>query len=78
MDPQAAWKNLLTAYTGLDWFTVEELATGLIEWLDKGGFPPALVGQHAAAQKWSRSVVRFACEKALFDARRYSETECPF
>lgn len=78
MDPNAAWENLIDAYSSLDWFLVEELATGLIEWLDRGGFPPALVGKHAAAQKWSRSVVRFACEKALYDARQYGVAECPF
>lgn len=78
MDPQAAWEQLLGAYDRLDWATVEELATGLLEWLDRGGFSPRIVAQHAAGQKWNRQVVQHACELARNDARRYSEAECPF
>ena len=76
MDPQAAWNELLTAYDRLDWPSVEELAAGLLDWLDRGGFPPQIAGPHAAGQQWSRAVVRFACELARSDAQRYSDEEC--
>lgn len=78
MDPQAAWDQLLAAYDRLDWSTVEDRATGLLEWLNRGGFPPRIVSPHYAGQEWNRNVVRFACEQARYDARRYSEAECPF
>lgn len=78
MDPQAAWDQLLAAYDRLDWATVEERATGLLEWLDRGGFPLRIVGPHAAGQEWNRRVVHHACKLARDDARRYSQAECPF
>ena len=38
MDPQAAWDQLLEAYTHGDRSVVVELAEGLLEWLHRGGF----------------------------------------
>ena len=78
MDPQSALEDLLSDYDRLDWATVDELATGLLEWLNRGGFPPHIVGPHAAGQDWNRRVVHYACELARNDAGRYSEAECPF
>lgn len=78
MDPQTAWDELLAAYDDLDWPVVEERATALLQWLDRGGFPPRLAGVHAAGRDWSRMVVQFACKLARDDARRYGEAECPF
>jgi hypothetical protein len=78
MDPQAAWNELLAAYDRLDWDEVETLAQGLLDWLRRDGFPPRIVGTHAAAQKWNRAVVRFAAELALSDAQQYSQISCPF
>lgn len=78
MDPQAAWNELLADYDRLDWDEVEVQAQGLIDWLNRGGFPPRIVGTHAAGQEWNRAVVRFAVEQAITDARRYSQADCPF
>jgi len=41
MDPQATWDQLLAAYAAGDWDVIEERATDLIAWLDRGGFPIA-------------------------------------
>lgn len=78
MDPQAAWIELLAAYDHLDWDEVEVLAQGLLDWLNWGGFPPRIVGTHAAGQEWNRAVVRFAAEQAITEARRYRQADCPF
>lgn len=77
MDPQAAWSELLAAIDVLDWPAVEELATGLLQWLNRGGFPPLIVGRHAAGLEWNRAVVQFACELARQKAREYQNAECP-
>ena len=38
MDPQAAWDQLLAACAAGDWEQIEERATDLLAWLDRGGF----------------------------------------
>ena len=43
MDPQAAWDQLLAAYADGDWDAIEERATALMGWLDRGGFPPKVL-----------------------------------
>jgi hypothetical protein len=40
MDPQATWEQLLAAYAAGDWDLIEERASDLLAWLDRGGFPP--------------------------------------
>ena len=45
MDPQAAWDQLLAAYAAGDWDVIEERATDLLAWLDRGGFPPTIIRQ---------------------------------
>ena len=40
MDPQVAWQDLLDALHQLDWDRVRDLADGLLQWLDRDGFPP--------------------------------------
>ena len=48
MDPQAAWEQLQEAYGNADWESARELAQALLDWLDRGGFPPTTqVGQSA-------------------------------
>ena len=43
MDPQTTWDQLLTAYAAGDWDLIEERATDLLAWLDRGGFPPKVL-----------------------------------
>jgi hypothetical protein len=64
MDPQAAWDQLLCAYAEGNWDTIEERATDLLEWLDRGGFPPK-VGSPDPGPDFNRAVARAGCELAL-------------
>lgn len=43
MDPNAAWKQLGEAYTDPD-ADPKQIATSLVEWLNRGGFPPLVTG----------------------------------
>ena len=69
MDPQAAWDQLLEAYTHGDWSVVEELAEGLLQWLHRGGFPPRPVSEGGMGDEWNRAVAVCACRFALSAAR---------
>lgn len=44
MDPNQAWSALWTAVEDGDWDRVTEVAEGLLQWLEKGGFPPTITG----------------------------------
>lgn len=65
MDPQAAWDRLLEAYAEQDWEAVEELADGLLAWLDGQGFPPQTTPGRNLDADWNRAVARSACQLAL-------------
>ena len=64
MDPQAAWDQLLCAYTEGDWDVIEQRATDLLAWLDRGGSPPKVLlvnlGPH-----WNSALARAGCLLAL-------------
>ena len=64
MDPQATWDQLLAAYAAGDWDLIEERATDLIEWLDRGGFPPKVLTNHDLGD-WNRVLARAGCGFAL-------------
>lgn len=76
MDPQAAWNQLLDAYTGGDWAAVEELCDGLIHWLAHGGFPPQSVPTKRLDDDWNRAVVLSASRFARSVARDHLTEEC--
>ena len=57
MDPQAAWDQLLAAYVAGDWTEIEEHATTLLAWLDRGGFPPMIIQQPDLDSDWNRALV---------------------
>jgi hypothetical protein len=65
MDPQAAWDQLLAAYAAGDWDILEERATDLIGWLDRGGFPPTILNQTDLDPDWNRALARAGCLHAL-------------
>jgi hypothetical protein len=65
MDPQAAWDQLLAAFAAGEWDQIEELATNLIEWLDRGGFPPTILRQPDLDSDWNRALARAGCLHAL-------------
>ena len=56
MDPQATWDQLLAAYAAGDWDLIEERATDLLAWLDRGGFPPMIIQQPDVDSDWNRYV----------------------
>ena len=65
MDPQATWDQLLAAYAAGDWDVIEERATDLIAWLDRGGFPPKVLNQSELGEEGNRILTRTACLFAL-------------
>jgi hypothetical protein len=66
MDPQATWDRLLCAYSEADWDTVEELATALLAWLERGGFPPKVLPTPAQLGPDFQSAIASAgCRHAL-------------
>ena len=70
MDPQAAWDQLLDAYASRDWDLVDELADGLLGWLDGGGFPPQTIAGHKLGQDFNVTLARAACNFLLQDKNR--------
>ena len=64
MDPQATWDQLLCAFREGDWDVIEERATDLIEWLDRGGFPPKDLAHPGLGPDWDRALARAGCELA--------------
>lgn len=65
MDPQATWDQLLCALAEGDWDSIEERATELIEWLDRGGFPPAVLSLPDLDPDFNRALTRAGCLFAL-------------
>ena len=65
MDPQATWEQLLAAYAAGDWDLIEERATELIEWLDRGGFPPKVLTHSDLGEDGNRVLARAGCLFAL-------------
>jgi predicted component of type VI protein secretion system len=64
MDPQNTWDQLLCAYRTGDWDAIEERATELLEWLDRGGTPPRVLDQDLDAE-WHRALARAGCLFAI-------------
>jgi hypothetical protein len=75
VDPQACWDQLLEAVSNSGWDEVSELATALLVWIDRGGFPPQSVVGTDLGQEWDRAVARFSCCYALAIATRESQSE---
>ena len=75
MDPQAAWDQLLESYAAKDWDQLTELATGLLTWLDRGGFPPRAVLGADLGQDFDKAVSRFVCAYAFAIAPRESASQ---
>jgi hypothetical protein len=44
IDPNACWLELSEAF-GEDWDRAEELADALLDWMERGGFPPQITGR---------------------------------
>ena len=76
MDPNAAWLELMDAFRQLDWDRVHELAEGLLQWMDRDGFPPETSVRNSAngvvadslwslGSEWNRTVAQAACRYAV-------------
>lgn len=70
MDPQAAWDQLQTARRKRDWQAVRELATSLIDWLNRGGFAPLLAAGDPVEPARQRAFVLRFCRSALRQAAK--------
>jgi hypothetical protein len=64
MDPQATWDQLLAAFADGDWDAIEEHATALKSWLDRGGFPPTVTTLDLGPE-WHRALAIAGCNFAL-------------
>lgn len=62
MDPNAAWSALAEAVADGEWQEAATVADGLLTWLNRGGFPPAITGIAAfdtiAAKATCESIAR--------------------
>lgn len=77
MDPQAAWKEMVDAFHELDWERARDLAEGLLQWMDGGGFPPDTSDVNTIAGtahndrprsfgcEWNRAVALAACRYTM-------------
>jgi hypothetical protein len=65
MDPVIAWKDLREAYAEGNLDDMEENARDLLEWLDRGGFPPQTSTDPPMDEHWNRAIIRTACNFAL-------------
>ena len=65
MDPQQTWNDLLAAWVRRDWESVLENCEVLIQWLDKGGFPPEFSYPMELGIDFNRATVHAACEFAF-------------
>jgi hypothetical protein len=64
MDPNAAWKEMAAAVENDDWEIADELAEGLLGWLERGGFPPSITGQ----DEFDRIAAKAACREVRLHA----------
>ncbi len=65
MDPQTTWEQLLAAYAASDWDLIEELATALLAWLGRGGFPPKVLPHSELGDDGNLALARAGCLFAI-------------
>ncbi|MBC7820048.1 MAG: hypothetical protein IAG10_24460 [Planctomycetaceae bacterium] len=73
MDPDTALAELLDALGQRDWNRVEECSSGLLDWMERSGFPPVTIGPKTLGVQWHRTVATFVCHAAqskVNDARK--------
>ncbi len=64
MDPDTALAELLDALGQRNWNRVEECSSGLLDWMERSGFPPVTVGPKSLGVEWHRTVATFVCHAA--------------
>ena len=75
MDPQESYLRLLNAWINREWEEVAELSQALLDWLDKGGFPPEPHYPKEMGNEWNTIVVRAICDFAVSRANSVLEDE---
>ncbi len=65
MDPQETWRRLLDAWVDNDWEEAEELATALLSWLERGGFPPDVLCPTELGVEFNAALAHAACSLTL-------------
>ena len=68
MDPQAAWLAMIQALIDEDYDLASEFADALVDWLNRGGFPPKVLpdlGQtddpHSPVNQLDRKIAFYVC-----------------
>lgn len=64
MDPEVTLRDLLEAVQARAWDRVDELAGVLLDWLEKRGFPPLVIGPRELGVEWHRTMATFVCHLA--------------
>ena len=77
MDPQQTWTDMLDALKQNDYDEAKELAGALLEWLDKGGFPPTVVGDESIGADWHRMIAAFICRSVVSRTNETREESHP-
>ncbi len=72
MDPQVAWNEMLEAIFTNDIFEADLRAEGLIDWLDRGGFPPQPLSRDLP-DEWDRMISRYFCQEVRLAAQHAGE-----
>ena len=65
MDPQQTWQEMLDAYASGQLSQADELASALLDWLDKGGFPPQTFPDRTFDSDFNWDVARAAVQAIL-------------
>ena len=66
MDPQATWDELQDAIRSNDPEITRECALSLMDWLDRGGFPPVTSEDPAMDADAHRQAATQCCRKVLW------------
>jgi hypothetical protein len=64
MDPQTAWNELLETLAGDDLMDAELRAEALLQWLDRGGFPPQ-TSLRVLPSLWDEAICRYVCRRVM-------------
>lgn len=64
MDPQTTWEEMLDAISEGVFPEAKHRADALLDWLEKGGFPPQPLTR-VLSDDWDRMVCRYVCQKVL-------------
>lgn len=65
MDPQATLTAIFEAINEKDWEQAIELSEALLNWMQRGGFPPQVAGPESPGQQWHREMARCICRLAM-------------